>query len=91
MSHSVPAAKPRPIALIVGAVLLAIGAGAVAFQLAEGLVVSNIYPFGLYLAAFFCFAGGACGLLLIAAAAELGLFADFGPHARFTLERSRCS
>lgn len=78
MSHSVPAAKPRPIALIVGAVLLAIGAGAVAFQLAEGLVVSNIYPFGLYLAAFFCFAGGACGLLLIAAAAELGLFADFG-------------
>lgn len=66
--------KAVPVALAVGAVLLVVGIVGVAMQLSGGLSVSAGYPFGLYLATFFCLVGAACGLLTMALGAELGLF-----------------
>lgn len=83
MASGAVAKRPVPVALLVGAVLLVVGIAGVAMQLSEGLSVSAGYPFGLYLAAFFCLVGAACGLLMMALGAEFGLFDCAGKNRLF--------
>lgn len=71
--------RQHGVLLTAGVVLLAIGIVCFMMQTMSGLVVSDIYPFGVYLAGFFCFVGSACGLLLVAVAAEFGTLPKISP------------
>lgn len=70
--------------LIIGCVLFVFGLICyLAMQVSAGVPASTNYPFGLYLAMFFCFAGAACGLAVVALLTTFGVFPELaGKHRR---------